>query len=202
GVVLAGRGVWRPVPGPGFRAPAAAPRVEAPAAGPAARAPPGVDLDLPHAGEENPRVARVDRDVGAAGALVDEQRARPRCAAVDGAIDAAILLRPVSVAERAREHDVGISRIDHDPPDPTRVVEARVLPGPPGVGRLVDTVADRDVAADERLASAGPDDVGIGRRDGERADRGDRLVVEDRLPVRAVVGGLEDAARCRARVVD
>ena len=59
--------------------------------------------------------------------------------------------------------------------------EAHVLPGLAGVGRLIDAVAhDVAVADHPRLAGADPDDVRIGVGDGDRADRGDRLVVEDR----------------------
>ena len=43
--------------------------------------------------------------------------------------------------------------------------------------------------------------VRIGRRDGERADRRDRLVVEDRRERRSAVGRLPDAARRGAGVV-
>ena len=50
----------------------------------------------------------IDGDVRAAGVLVDEQRALPGLAAVGGAVDAALLLRTVGVAERAGEHDIGI----------------------------------------------------------------------------------------------
>src|SRR5207237_4401828 len=84
---------------------AAVDRFEETAAAAAARAAPRVDLDLPHAGEQRARVARVDREVRAAGVLVDEEHALPRAAAVDRAIHAAIRLRPVRVAERAGEHD-------------------------------------------------------------------------------------------------
>ena len=55
---------------------AAVARHEQAAAGPAALASPGVNLDLPHAGEQHPRVLRIHRDVRAAGVLVDEQRLR------------------------------------------------------------------------------------------------------------------------------
>src|SRR6185295_13375146 len=134
---------------------AAVDRLEHTAAGTAAGASPGVDLDLPHAGERQARVAGVT-----------------------GAVDAALLLRTVGVAERAGQHDVRIARVDDDAADPPRRVEAAVRPRLAGVCRLVDAVADRDVAADERFAGAGPDDVRVRRRDRQRADRGHRLVVE------------------------
>ena len=181
---------------------AAVGRFEEAAARAAARSSPRVDLDLPHAGKQNPRIAHVDRDVGAARVLVDEERALPRLAAIGGAVHAAIGLRAVRVAEGAGEHDVGIARIDRDAADASRRIEPGVRPGLARIGRLVDAVADRDVAADERLARAGPHDVGIRRRDGDRSDRRHRLAVENRIPVRAVVDRLEDAARRRADVID
>ena len=46
----------------------------------------------------------------------------------------------------------------------------------------------------QAFAAADVDDVRIGRRDGDRADRLRRLVVEDRVPRAAVVVDLPDAA--------
>src|SRR5439155_6780092 len=60
----------------------------------------------------------------------------------------------------------------------------------------------RNVAADLAFAGAGPDHIAIGACDGERPDRCDRLVVEDRLPVHAAIARLEDASRRRANIVD
>src|SRR5258705_2172757 len=57
------------------------------------------------------------------------------------------------------------------------------------------------MAADPRFAGARPDDVRVGRRNRERANRGDRLIVEDGLPMRASVSGLEDPARSGAGVI-
>ncbi len=67
-------------------------------------------------------------------------------------------------------------------------------PGLAGVGRLVDAVADREVGPRQPFAAADVDDVRIGRRDGDPADRSGRLIVEDRLPGAAGVGRLPDAA--------
>ena len=81
-------------------------------------------------------------------------------------------------------------------------VEADVRPRLAGVGRLVGAAALNDVAADVRLAGADVDDVGIRGGDGDRADR--RVVdqaVGHRLPGRAAVGRLPQAAAGRAHVV-
>ena len=144
---------------------------------------PRVHLDLPGARPDRARVLRVHREPGAAGVLVDEQHPIPVRAAVGGAKDAALLLRRRDASDRAREHDVGVGRVDEDAADAPGVVEAHVAPRLAGVGRLVDAVADDVAVANRpRFPGAGPDDVGIGRRDGERANRGDRQAVGHRGP--------------------
>ena len=183
------------------RGAAVARRVD-PAPRPAALPAPGVDLDLPHPGEENPRVGRVHDDVRRAGTLVHEQHPLPGLPAVRRAVDPPLLLRPVAVPQRGDVDDVRIAGVDDDAGDAACVVEPHVLPGLAGIGGLVDPVADRDVAADPCFPCAGPHDVGVGRGDGERTDRLHRLVIEDRLPVHAAVGGFPDAARGRPGVVD
>ena len=92
-------------------------------------------------------------------------------------------------------------RVDDDVADVARVRQADVLPGPAAVGRPVDAVAVRDVAADRRLAGAGVDDARVGVRDGDRADGGGlEVAVGDVLPVGAAAGGLPDAPGAGAEV--
>ena len=91
--------------------------------------------------------------------------------------------------------------MDADPADELAVLQADVLPAAPGIGRLVDAVAVGDVDADRRLAGAGVDHVGIGGRDGDRADRrAAHEAVGDAAPVHAAVVGLPDAAGAGAEV--
>src|SRR5262249_36954180 len=66
--------------------------------------------------------------------------------------------------------------------DLLRLVESDVRPALAAVGRLVHAVALRDVGAHVGFAGADVDHVRIRLRDRERADRADRLRVEDRLP--------------------
>ena len=63
-------------------------------------------------------------------------------------IDAALGVRAEDVAERGDVDEVGIPRVDADAPMWRVSLEADVRPGLAGVGRLVDAVAVRDVAAD------------------------------------------------------
>ena len=168
---------------------------------PAALATPGVDLELPHAREQDPRIARIHRDVGTAGVPIHEQHAIPGFPPIQGAVDAAFVLRAVGVAEGAGVHHAQVRRVNQHTRDAAGIVEAHVGPGLSRVGGTVDPVADRDVAANERFPGAGPHDVGIRGRHRERPDGGDRLFVEDRLPVNAAVRRFPDAAGCGAGVV-
>ena len=113
---------------------------------------------------------RVDRDVGRAGVRVLLQDLLPGLAAVAGAVDAALGIgteRRGRAPPRTRcRHSSGArpsSRSARPVPD--------VRPGLAGVGRLVDAVARRDVAADVGLARADVDDVRVAGRDGDRSDR-------------------------------
>src|SRR5687767_5938094 len=177
-------------------------RREQSAAGAAAFPGPGLDVDLPHAREEFPRIGRVHVELGAAGVLVHEEHAFPVLTAVLCAVNATLLLRSVGVAQRAREHDVRIFRVHDDLADAAGVFEAHARPRAARVGGLEDAFPHRDVTADARLAGAGPHRAGIRRRDGDVADRMHGLCVEDRLPRDAGVGRLVNATRRGARVID
>ncbi len=85
-----------------------------------------------------------------------------------------------------------------------RVREANGAPRFSGVDGLVDAVAADNVSTDAGLAGSDVDDVGIGlgHCDGADRGRGTFLLVEDRHPIDAAVGGLPDAAGYRAKVID
>ena len=123
---------------------------------------------LPQGGVENPGIRRVDREVGRAGLLVDEEDAPPRLTAVGRLVDPALGARPPGVPLRGDPHDVCIRRVDDDLRNVCRVGEADVRPGLSRVGRLVDAVPGREVAADARFAGADIDHarVGVGDRYG------------------------------------
>ena len=137
-----------------------------------------------------------------AGRVVHVEHLLPRLAAVRGAEHAAVGVGRPGVADRGDEDHVGVLRIDHDARDLAGVTEAHELPRLAGIGREVHAAPVDDVVADVALARAHPDEVRVRRRERDRPDRGRRLVVEDRVPGVAPVGGLPHAARRRADVVD
>ena len=73
-------------------------------------------------------------------------------------------------------------------------------PRVPRVCGFVDAVSVAHRIAQRRLARAGVDQIGVRRRDGDRADRGDRLRVEHRRPRAARVGRFPHAAVHRAEI--
>src|SRR6185437_2920703 len=148
------------------------------------------------------RIRVIEAHVGDAGVFVDVQRMCPRASAVGRAVDPA---RGVRAAERrgsqrADDYDVRVVRIDEDGVDVVRTVEPDVAPGLSRVGGFVDSLAGRERPA-RGITGTDVDDVGIGFRYGERADRSDVGRIEDRLPHRAAVDGLPNAAFGHAGVV-
>ena len=175
-------------------------RLVQPRAGPARRQVPRQAPHLPQRGVQDAGVARIELHVDRAGVVVLEQHLLPVGAAVGGAEHAALGVGARRVAERRDEGAVGIARIDDHAADVPGVAQADRGPRAAGVDRAVHAGAVRDVAAQAGLAAADVDHVGIRRRDGDRADRRDVLLVEHRRPGRAAVAGLPHAAGGGAEV--
>src|SRR5262245_1424703 len=152
-----------------------------------------MDRELPHGGEERLRIRRIHDDVDSPGVLVDEEHTVPLLAAVSRAEHTTFGLRPIAVTERGDEDDVRIPGIDYDAGDASGIVEAHASPRLPGIGGLVDAVADRDVPSDEHFAGPHPHDIWIGWSNRDGADRRNVLLVEERLPVQTGIGRLEQA---------
>ena len=133
---------------------------------PAAFSSPGVDFELPHAGEENPRIVRIHGQVRAACVFVHKKRFIPGLAAVGGPEDATLLLWTVGMPECARTDDVRIAGINDDAADPASLLETHGSPGLSRVGGFVYPVADRDMAANKGLAGSCPDYVRVGGSNG------------------------------------
>jgi len=106
------------------------------------------------------------------------------------------------MAERRDEHAIRVPRIDDQRADLPRIAQPEMRPGPAGVGGLVDAVADRQIRTLKSFAAADVDDVRIGRRDRDGANRLRRLPVEDRCPRPAVIVRFPDTAVVDADVED
>ena len=155
---------------------------------------------LPQGGEHDVRAARFDRDVDRARVVALKKNAAPRASAVGGPIDAAGRVGSVRVSENRHECDPRVPGIDRDSSDLMRVGEARSRPAASRVRRHVHAVSVRNVRPHVGLAGADVNHAGIRRRDGDRADRGDRLGVENRRPGPAGVARLPHPAPDGAEV--
>ena len=107
----------------------------------AAVEPPGQPAPLPQGRVEDPRVARVKTEVGRPRVLAAMQDQLPAGAAVTGAVDAALRIRAVGVAERGDIGDVGVGRVDAQAGNMASRCQAQVVPGQPAVHRPVDAIA-------------------------------------------------------------
>src|SRR5207302_5048438 len=136
---------------------------------------------FPHRGKKNVRILRIEDHVDGAGAIVKIENLLPGLAAVARAKNPAIRVGAVGVAERGDKYNIGIRRMNNDRTDVPGVFQADVSPGLPGVGGFVDTVSERDVAADAGFAGADIDDVVIRIRHVDVADGSDALIMQQRV---------------------
>ncbi len=158
-------------------------------------------IGLPERREQHARVVRVHGQVGGAGLVVEEQHPPPAPAAVARAIDAALGVRSPGVPQCGDVDGVGVPGIHHHARDVLRLAQADVQPALAGVGRPVDAVARRHVAAHLRLPGPDIDHVGVRRRHGDGADRAGREVaVRERFPAGAGVVRLPHAAAGAAEI--
>ena len=180
------------------------PSVDLKIPGPLASAPqaPRPAVHLPERRVENVGVARIHDEIDSARVLVAEEDLGPGPAPVGGPEDSALRVGPEGVAERRDVRAVRIRGMNPDASDCVGFGEAQVPPAPAGVVGTVDAVALEDIGAQLHFAGADVDDVGVGRRHRDRADRGaPDLPVGHRAPCVAAVGRLEEPAAGRAEVV-
>src|SRR5437867_2420937 len=161
---------------------------------------PGRAVAFPHRGEEDMRILRVENDVDAAGAVVEIENFFPRFAAIARAEDAALRVSAVGMAEGSDEGDIGIGRMDNDGADVAGVFQADVVPGFAAIVGTIDAITEGDVAADASFATAHVDDIRIRIGDGNGANRGGGLLLEERIPGVATVGGFPNAAGDSAKI--
>ena len=159
-------------------------------------------LRLPQYGINLARIARIERQVHRARAIVLVEDLLPARAAIGGPEDAALGVRAVRVAQHRDEDAVGVARVHQDGGDLLCVSQVQVPPALAAVGGFEDAVADRKVGPLQALPAAHVNDLGVGGRHRDAADRPGGLVVEDRPPGQAIVVGLPDSAVIHADVED
>ena len=192
----------QPMPGELMPRAAAVDRLVEPAAGPV-RGRIGVPWrppSLPQRGINDVGIARLEREVDRPSVGVLEKRLGPGLAAISRAEDAALLVRPVRMAQSGYEYDVRVARIDEDLRDLLRIGKSDRLPARAAVARPEHTDALRDVGAHVGLAGADVDRLRRRRRDGDGSDRADVRLVEDRCPGAARVARAPHAAVDRAEI--
>jgi hypothetical protein len=106
------------------------------------------------------------------------------------------------MAEYRDEEAVRIPRINNDRSDLLPVPQAKVLPGLPRIGRLVDPVTGGEIRSLETFAAPDKNDGRVRRRDGESADGSGGLIIEYRPPRPPVVAGLPYPAVIHADIED
>src|ERR1700732_4974932 len=91
--------------------------------------------------------------------------------------------------------------MDEDLANVAGVLQADVVPGLTAVVRTIDAIAEGDVTANAGFASANINYIGIGVGDGDATDGGSGLLIEERVPGNASVGGFPNAAGDGAKIV-
>src|SRR5690606_20751333 len=136
---------------------------------------------------DDARVAGFHREIRDACPITLIEHLLPGNAAIERAVHSAPLVAAPGVPQRADEHDVRVRWVDLDVTDVAGIGQPHVAPGSAAVGRLVDTIAVRHVAADVGLAGAHVDDLRVrgGDCDGAAARR-----LPDAAGTRAEVEGL------------
>ena len=155
---------------------------------------------LPQRGIDDARVRWIDVHVVAARVLVLVENLLERFATIGRTEDAALFVRAIRMAGHGDKEPVGVPGVDREVGDLLAVAQAKVRPGLPRVGGLVDAVSNREVGTAESLTAADVDHVRIRGRDGDRSDRAGRLIVEDRLPGAAGIRRLPHPAVADADV--
>ena len=139
-------------------------------------------------------IARIEVHFGHAGVGRSLEGLLPGRAAIARDVEAAFAARGPQRSLRGHPDHVRVARIDHDHRDVLGGLQAHVGPGGAAIERLVDAVAVGNAALGVVLAAADPDHQRVVRIEGHAAERVGTLVVEDRIPGRAGVGRLPEAA--------
>ena len=151
-------------------------------------------MGIPGSREQDVRLGMRHRDIGDADIRPLVEYVLPMLTGVGRFVDTALVARPVRMAKDADIHRVGVVRINQDAADLLRVLESNVFPSRSAVIAAIHAIARCKIRADVGFSCADIDHVRIGICDRDRANGGDRRMIEDRVPYCARIGGFPYAA--------
>ena len=105
------------------------------------------------------------------------------------------------MTERGDKDNIRIARIHDHSANRARILQANALPGLTSVQRFPHAVALRDVSANASFTGPHVDDIGIGHRNRDTADRRRSILVKNSGPGIRAVGRFPHAATGRAEIV-
>ena len=155
---------------------------------------PGRAPRLPHRGVDHLRITGLERQINRAGGIALTKHALPMRATIARTKHAAFGIRPVRMAKRSHEYGICIMRIDDNLADLLAVGQTNFRPGFSGIAGTIHAITLSDVGAHVGLTAADVNYFRIGRCNRQRANRTDRLLVENRLPGAASIECFPDAA--------
>ena len=147
-------------------------------------------------------MTRIDLHVAGANVFIAVKHLLECFTAIERSKHTALLVRPVWMPSHGHEKPVGIFRVDSELRDLLTVAQSQMRPRLASISRFVNAIPDRKIRAMQSFTAADVNDVRIYRRNRDRADRCRRLIVKNRLPCPAVVGGFKNAAVHRRHVED
>ncbi len=167
---------------------------------------PGRPLTGVEHGVDRARIGGIEGDLAAADPIRVGgrrlQRRPPGLAAVVRDVEPALAPRRPEVAERGDPGRLRVFRMDGDSRDRPRGLQSHVGEGLAAVRREVDAVSPGRAVPVVAFSRADPQRLRVRGRDGDGADRGDGLLLEDPLERAAVVRGLREASGREADVED
>src|SRR6266850_3152586 len=102
---------------------------------------PGMNLERPHACEQDARIGGIHRDIRTTAVLIGEKYAVPGLATISRAKHTAFLLRAICVPECASEHNIRVAWIDYYATDATGFFKAHQAPRFAGISGFVNALA-------------------------------------------------------------
>src|SRR5579862_1458996 len=157
-------------------------------------------MGVPGGGEQNLRCSSRDRDVSDSDLGSFVEHALPVISTIGGFVDAAFIVGAIGMTQRAHIDSACVIRIDKDAANLAGVFKSDMLPAGSTVNAAIHAIAGSEIGADIRFTCTDVDHIRIRGRDSERANRGDRFPIKNRLPYGAGIRRLPNAAIDPAKI--